>query len=428
MNRKLMDNEEINHSIQTLARKNHEMEQQLKMLINELNEKKLCQDVKSSSQNDAHFESLKNENTVLNETIKQMQDEMIRLSQKPNVERLNFEPQPPNPELDVLRDEVATLRKELEEAKLSNAEGKNEPLRSRAARDDELAWSHLYGMKNVRQSRMGRTKPPTTTTTAPTIQLDKDSEEFIEFKVRELEQELEKAKEEILRQRLESNFRMQAIMPSITQNMEINHLQKKVEELEIRAIDQSAQRCHQSAEIAVGLKEKRQLELELASLKTRMQREYVPKIDAEVAKLQVDLLAKRFTGSSDFGLEEGLKEKFENLARERERAEMLRRRLGRQCISWETGMGPKRLKTSPLAFHSLPREKPPAVIEEIKPKLSQASTKNRCKFGKSIFFSRYSVELSSCFVEMPKKDLPSELAGLDSSSLKIELLKQKYLS
>lgn len=378
-----MDNEEINQSIQTLARKNQEMEQQLKMLINELNEKKQtpCQDEHTllKTHNEIIFESLKNENMVLNQTIKQMQDEMIRLSQRPNVERLNFEPN--STELDTLREEVATLRKELEEAKLSNAEGRNEPLKARAARDDELAWSHLYGMKNVRQSRMGRLKPAT-----PALgpQLDKDSEEFIEFKVKELEQELEKAKEEILRQRLESNFRIQAIMPSITQNMEINHLQKKVEELEIRAIDENAQRCHQSAEIAVGLKEKRQLELELASLKNRMQREYVPKIDAEVAKLQVDLLAKRFTGSADFGLEEGLKEKFENLARERERAEMLRKRLGRQCVSWETGMGPKPLKASPLAFHSLPREKP--VIEEVKPKPAQTSARSRCKFGK--FFER----------------------------------------
>lgn len=397
-NGKFTNNEQINQSIMTLSKKNAEMEKQLKILMEELNETKRSSRsqedralidrlndeklllVKSYEQkindlsNETQIESLKKEKMVLSQTVDQLQEEIRRLNQKPNADlptlsRLNKEilsgqemvreavttteqsqeildcngEQSEKSEVDVLKEKVAALEVALEVAQqgsraLENqvrslrADGRTGGGKARVARDDELAWSHLYGIKSVRHAATSQSRSKPQQTQLPPF--DKDSEEFIEVKVKELEQELEKAKEEILRQRLESNFRLQAIMPSASQNVEVLELKKKVLDLENSTVNNDSLKFSlqtKTAEMAVGLNEKRQLEFELENLKSRLQREFVPKIDAEVAKLQADLLVKRLLERSEAPImEDTLRERLEVLARERERADALRRRLNRQ--------------------------------------------------------------------------------------------------
>lgn len=231
-------------------------------------------------------------------------------------------------------------------------------------KEDELAWNNLYGIKKVgKKEEIPDDLFLVSAKSEQQVELPEEGKDGIQdySKIEKLELEFEKTKQEIIRQKLELGFKSEEENKAreIRQSCEMLELKRQLISLQNRMADEKAVRCaleNRIAEISVDLRDKQKLELEISSLKRKLDRDFVHKSEMELLKHQKELESKRQSqqeAGDVVGLSADYKQKCEQLARERERSKEIRLKIGRKSNSFDS---PPQTSSGPQPkFFSFPR-------------------------------------------------------------------------
>lgn len=261
------------------------------------------------------------ENTNIKSEIFELKSQMEGLKETLSKERqllMDFKIKNENLEQNIkkLSDAKTNQRTDGGEARISK--------KREVGKEDELAWNNLYGIKKVGKGKDLLIQDLYPETTEPG--------EY--SKIQKLELEFEKTKEEIAKKNLQmsNNLEEENKARELKQNCELLELKRQIIALQNRMMDEKSVRSaleNKIAEISIDLKDKEKLEMELNSLRRRLERDFVPKSEIELIKYQKELQCKKqkILDVNDGGkMDADLKEKCERLAREREKAKELEKK------------------------------------------------------------------------------------------------------